>query len=903
MVALSSTRSGVSRRIPDFCAILALLVLACHPGGFAFAEEAPTATPTETPSPSPTESPTPTATESPTPTPGGPVAHQLTSLTGAWSIGRMDNGAPVASGTGPATVMLTPGSYFIRAPGAAVYRDSRLCRADLSADPHSFAVGTVWTDVRPPDPFWYLTADYLGGGGGCSWCYMAPMPNAYYASPWGGIETYQALVPGAPYSISVSGYEEVHSPCLGCDFGKLLNSVPTLAASAAGNATVPPPATAPVAPSAKATGKPTLQSCAPGEAALEVYLNSEYQRTFVAAAKSIAYETSCWGRNASTAPSRDYYYYNFHDSAVVQGPPLRDLDTPDITPPAIVGASPSTAALSGYSDSYFYTVVFSEAVVGLTPSHFHIQIEDPDIQVKDIRIKGTGRYYEVTVDVPRYGNTTLHTTLLHEGIQDLSGNPLPAVDTPIADIVLSHPFPFVRKFTQLQPSEPGHVAVLEWLCEFSGDVDPVKTKFQVYGGAAPTTYTLTVQYPTNASTALIRVASAPGEPVFGDGELYVTTRPCSPAGSYAYDTFGSPKYLLAGTLPTVREFRPTWTGTLRRAGELTAKFNVQFSESLTKQVPIPFTFTGTAASRVSSIYIDYTEMSRYTYAMKNPIITVNMLENTSGTLGLAIPEGAFADAEGNLLPAAEGRVGVLDFSGPVLTLEPVPFDESTPLEARFLVHSNRPVKVYSTGSGVFDAYTLSGTQRYWTLKSVTLSPDKLLATVVFSFSPYSGRPVGTYKYGIWNSAFVTDPDSYRGFSTGARVFSEPFVIPPAPTATPSPSPSPTLTPSPSPTEPPPGFDSDGDGYSDLYETTMGTSPANPTDAPTTGDIDDDGEVTAVDAVELYRAIRDGSLSALFARQATSPTALDFNLDGAVTAADAIYLYRWTLGAPGYEVLH
>ena len=129
----------------------------------------------------------------------------------------------------------------------------------------------------------------------------------------------------------------------------------------------------------------------------------------------------------------------------------------------------------------------------------------------------------------------------------------------------------------------------------------------------------------------------------------------------------------------------------------------------------------------------------------------------------------------------------------------------------------------------------------------------------------------------------------------------------APTLTPEPTtPTLTFTATPTitvaPTQTPvisPELDTDGDGYSDSYENSIGTDPNNPADKPPLGNVDGNEEVNITDAILLYRAVlgKVGGESVDL-----SPTIADINGDGVVNLLDAIMLYRWTAGIPGFEVL-
>ena len=123
------------------------------------------------------------------------------------------------------------------------------------------------------------------------------------------------------------------------------------------------------------------------------------------------------------------------------------------------------------------------------------------------------------------------------------------------------------------------------------------------------------------------------------------------------------------------------------------------------------------------------------------------------------------------------------------------------------------------------------------------------------------------------------------------------------TASPTPTLSQTSTPSNSPTPTstiPERQDSDGDGYSDFYETNIAdTNPNDSADRPMLGDINADGNVNTRDAILLYRA-RVGVISSSSIR--FTPDFADVDANGLIEIRDAIILYRWTIGFPGFEVL-
>lgn len=113
---------------------------------------------------------------------------------------------------------------------------------------------------------------------------------------------------------------------------------------------------------------------------------------------------------------------------------------------------------------------------------------------------------------------------------------------------------------------------------------------------------------------------------------------------------------------------------------------------------------------------------------------------------------------------------------------------------------------------------------------------------------------------------------------------------PPPTPSPSPTPSPTAsetpTPSPSPTADP-DADADNDGFTDSFESANGSDPNNPADRPVSVvDFNGDGKLTSLDAVVLYRAMRQGQT--IIGPDLTGDSQFDID--------DAIALYRFSIGA-------
>lgn len=124
---------------------------------------------------------------------------------------------------------------------------------------------------------------------------------------------------------------------------------------------------------------------------------------------------------------------------------------------------------------------------------------------------------------------------------------------------------------------------------------------------------------------------------------------------------------------------------------------------------------------------------------------------------------------------------------------------------------------------------------------------------------------------------------------------EPTLEPTAtPTLVPTQTPGPTLTPVPTATPVEGLVDTDGDGYSDEYETQQGTSPDDPADHPLLGDANGDGKVNTIDALRLYRWKSGGSGTGLQDQ--------DCDGDGDSDLDDAQILYKWLLGTPGNRII-
>ncbi len=116
--------------------------------------------------------------------------------------------------------------------------------------------------------------------------------------------------------------------------------------------------------------------------------------------------------------------------------------------------------------------------------------------------------------------------------------------------------------------------------------------------------------------------------------------------------------------------------------------------------------------------------------------------------------------------------------------------------------------------------------------------------------------------------------------------------PAGPPPTPTPTPVPTVTPTRTPA---PRGDADGDGFDDNYEIFAGSDPNNPQSRPSLGDVNGDGLVNILDAVELSRGLQ-GLIPLTIVNDA------DLDGNGVIDQRDVDILYGWAIGKGEYAII-